>query len=252
MNFTDSALPSLDRVTISTRCSIRAICPFSIQHPGRNGSRTHMCPEGLVRNIPGYSQFLNMAALSDGEIVNFSTIARDTGVSSETIRGYYEILEDTLLGRFLPAYRFRPKRRVSVSPKFYFHDLGIVNILARRGRLLPGSELFGKAFENWVFHELHTYNMYKERHAELFFWRLAGGAEVDFIVNHIDCAIECKSSTRIHGDHLKGLNQLRIEQPGIKRRIIVSLDPACRRTEDGIDIVDHREFIRLLWGGELF
>ena len=214
--------------------------------------KDEIAAEGLVRNLPGYSQFLNMAALSDGEMVNFSTIARDTGVSSQTIRGYFEILEDTLLGRFLPAYRARPKRRIAVAPKFYFHDVGIVNFLARRGRLKPGSELYGKAFENWIFHELCTYNMYRERYAEFFFWQLAGGTEVDFIVNHIDCAIECKAVSQVHGDHLKGLRQLGIDHPEVKRRIIVSLDQKNRLTEDGIEIVAYDEFIRLLWGGNLF
>lgn len=214
--------------------------------------KDEIAAEGLVRNLPGYSRFLNMAALSDAGMVNYSTIARDTGVSSQTIRGYFEILEDTLLGRFLPAYRYRPKRRIAVASKFYFHDAGIVNFLARRGRLTAGSELYGKAFENWVFHELYTYNMYRERYAELFFWHLATGTEVDFIVNHIDCAIECKATQKVHSDHLKGLRQLGIEHPEVKRRIIVSLDQKNRRTEDGIDIVDYQEFLRLLWEGELF
>jgi len=214
--------------------------------------KDEIAAEGYVRNLPGYSQFLNMAALSDGEMVNFSTIARDIGVSSQTIRGYFEILEDTLLGRFLPAYRLRPKRRITTAPKFYFHDVGIVNFLARRGKLMPGSDLFGKAFENWIFHELYTFNMYKERYAEFFFWHLSGGTEVDFLVNHIDCAIECKATQKVQSEHLKGLRQLTIDHPEVKRCLIVSLDPKNRRTEDGIDIVDYHEFIRLLWGGELF
>jgi uncharacterized protein len=214
--------------------------------------KDEIAAEALVRNLPGYSQFLNMAALSDGEMVNYSTIARDTGVSSQTIRGYFEILEDTLLGRFLPAYRLRPKRRISVAPKFYFHEVGVVNFLARRGRMETGSELFGKAFENWVFHELRCYDAYRERHADLSFWRLSSGAEVDFLVNHIDCAIEAKAVGRVRADHSKGLRLLREEHPETKRCLVVSLDPACRRTEEGIDLVDWREFIRLLWGGELF
>jgi predicted AAA+ superfamily ATPase len=214
--------------------------------------KDEIAAEGLVRNLPGYSQFLNMAALSDSEVVNYSTIARDTGVSSQTIRGYFEILEDTLLGRFLPAYRFRPKRRIATAPKFYFHDIGIVNFLARRGSLQAGSELYGKAFENWVFHELYTYNMYRERYADFFFWHLAGGTEVDFIINHIDCAIDCKATQKVHNDHLKGLRQLRIEHPEVKKLLIVSLDQKNRRTEDGIDIVCYHEFLRLLWDGELF
>ena len=101
-------------------------------------------------------------------MVNYTTIARDTGTSSQTVRGYFKILEDTLLGRFLPAYRRRPKRRVVAAPKFYFGDVGVVNFLARHGALQPGGELFGKAFKNWVFHELCCYNSYRARYADLF------------------------------------------------------------------------------------
>jgi len=84
------------------------------------------------------------------KLVNFSTIARDCGVSSHTIQGYFQILVDTLLGRWLPAFRLRPKRRVIAAPKSYFSDVCVVNFLARRGQLEAGSELFGKAFENWA------------------------------------------------------------------------------------------------------
>jgi hypothetical protein len=94
------------------------------------------------------------AALADAQVVNYSTIARDCGVSHTTLREHFQILVDTLLGRFLPAYARRPKRRVSHAPKFYFHDVGVVNVLAKRGRIQAGSALFGQAFENWVFHEL--------------------------------------------------------------------------------------------------
>ena len=115
--------------------------------------KEEVAAEALVRNLPVFSEFLNIAALSDTELVNFSTIARDCGVSSHTIKGYFGILEDTLLGRWLSAYRKRPKRRVIAAPKFYFADVGVVNHLARRGTALArGSELYGKAFENWVFH----------------------------------------------------------------------------------------------------
>ena len=100
--------------------------------------------------LPAYADFLALAALSDGDVVNYTTIARDTGTSSQTVRGYFEILEDMLLGRFLPAYRRRPKRRVVAAPKFYFGDVGVVNFLARRGALQPGGEPFGKAFENSI------------------------------------------------------------------------------------------------------
>ena len=102
-------------------------------------------------------------------------------MSSHTAKSHFQILEDTLLGRWLPAYRKRAKRRLIGAPKFYFADVGVVNVLAMRARLERGSELYGKAFENWVFHELCAYNSYSESFAQLSYWRLASGIEVDFV-----------------------------------------------------------------------
>lgn len=214
--------------------------------------KEEIAAEGLVRRLPVYSDFLSMAALSDTGIVSYTTIARETGVSSETIRGYFDILCDTLLGRFLPAYRRRPKRRIVKAPKFYFSDVGVVNFLARRGEVRPGSELFGQAFENWIFHELCAYDAYHERFAEIHYWRLSSGIEVDFLINHIDCAVECKSGTRVTSTHLKGLRQLKLEHPETRRRIVVSMEPKNRRTDDGIEILSYRTFLERLWRGELF
>jgi len=208
--------------------------------------------EGLVRNLPVFSGFLNAASLSDAELVNFSTIARDTGVSSHTIKGYFQILEDTLLGRWLPAYTKRPKRRVIGAPKFYFADIGVVNQLARRGELRPGSELYGKAFENWIFHELSAHNAYAEAFAVLSHWRLASGIEVDFIVDDMWVAIEAKARANITGDHLRGLRQLIQDHPKVGQRIVVSLEPKSRRTEDGILILGASEFCARLRAGDLF
>lgn len=208
--------------------------------------------EGLVRKLPPFSEFLNVAALGDTEQVNHTNIARELGVSRETVRGYFQILCDTLLATLLPPFRRRPKRRLSLADKFYFHDVGVVNYLARRGAPEPGSELFGKAFENWVFHELRCYNAYAGCFANFSFWRLSSGIEVDFIVNDLDCAIECKSGTEVRGQHLKGLRELKREHPECRRRIVVSREPTSRKTEDGIEILGVRDFLSELWGGDLF
>ena len=214
--------------------------------------KEEVAAEGLVRNLPVFSEFLNVASLSDTELVNFSTIARDCGVSSHTIKGYFQILEDTLLGRWLPGYTRRPKRRVIAAPKFYFADVGIVNHLARRGELRPGSELYGKAFENWVFHELSAHNAYAETFATLSYWRLASGIEVDFIVNDMQVAVEAKSAVKVTTDHLKGLRALGQDHPGIGRRVVVCLERKSRRTEDGILILPAAEFCERLRAGDLF
>ena len=214
--------------------------------------KEEIAAEGLVRNLPVFSEFLNIASLSDTEIVNFSNIARECGVSSHTVKGYFGILEDTLLGRWLPAYRKRPKRRVIGAPKFYFADVGVVNRLARRGTLQRGAELYGKAFENWVLHELVAHNAYQDADAQLSYWRLASGIEVDFIVNDMQVVIEAKASTRIVSDHLNGLRQLLRDHPRVRRRLVVCLEPKARRTEDGIEILPFRAFVERLSSGDLF
>lgn len=208
--------------------------------------------EGLVRHMPPFSNFLNAAALTDTEQVNYTTIARELGISRETVRGYFEILCDTLIARMLPPYRKRPKRRLSLAQKFYFHDIGVVNLLARRGDLQPGSELFGKAFENWVFHELCCYNAYRERFAQFSFWRLSSGIEVDFVVNDLECVIESTSSARVQPTHLKGLHEIANEHPAVGTRVVVSMEPVSRRTAEGIDILSTKDFLDVLWSGDLF
>lgn len=214
--------------------------------------KEEVAAEGLVRNLPVFSRFLDAAALSDGDLVNFSNIARDCGVSSHTVKGHFGILEDTLIGRWLPAYRKRPKRRVIQSPKFYFTDVGIVNELARRGRIEPGGELFGKALENWVFHELAAHNAYRGAFAPLSYWRLASGIEVDFIVGEMDLALEVKARARITADDLRGLRRLVEDHPRVRRRAVVCLETRRRVTEDGIDIWPIRSFLDELAGGRIF
>jgi predicted AAA+ superfamily ATPase len=207
--------------------------------------------EGLVRNLPAFSTFLNVASFSDTEQVEFSSIASDVGVSAPTIKSYFEILEDTLIGQFVQSYRKRPKRRIQTSPKFYFFDVGVVNSLAKRRELEMGSELFGKAFENWVFHELRCFKAYKDPDLEISYWKLTEGREVDFILNDLECAIEVKSSDRISDKHLKGLRELKIEHPQVKRLVLVCNENVSRSTSDKIDILSVSDFITQLWGCKL-
>jgi uncharacterized protein len=208
--------------------------------------------EGFIRGVGPFDDFLRQAGLADTEPVNFASIARDCGVSSPTVRAYYQILEDSLLGRFLPAYTRRPKRRITKAPKFYFADVGVVNQLSKRRALEPGSALFGKAMESWMHHELCAYNAYDERDARLSYWRLSTGVEVDFVVDDFALALECKATTRVRPEHLKNLREVFVDHPECHRRILVALTDRPRRTEDGIEIRPVREFLDALWGGELF
>lgn len=214
--------------------------------------KEEIAAEGLVRNLPAFSTFLWAAALADTELVNYTNIARECGVTANGVKGYYEILTDTLLGRFLPAFTRRPKRRVIQAPKFYLADVGVVNHLARRGRVDAGGELYGKALENFVFHELTAYLEYRERFLELTHWRLASGVEVDFVIGDVEAAVEVKASGKIAGRQLSGLRALRDDHPRAKRLFLACLEPKRRVTADGIEIVPVEEFCERLWGDELF
>ena len=213
--------------------------------------REEIAAEGFARNLPAFSAFLDAAALSDTQPVNFSNIARDCGVSGRTARSYFEILQDTLLIRPLPSFRRRAKRRVVAAPKYYFADVGAVKQLARRGDLHSGGELFGKAMENWVHHELRAFCDYHEHDESLAYWRTAGGVEVDFVLGDMRVALEVKASARVSHRHLRGLRALQRAHPEVDHRILVCLEPKPRRTEDGIDILPAEEFARLLWSGSL-
>jgi uncharacterized protein len=201
--------------------------------------------EGLVRNLPLFADFLTAASFSDAEMVNQTNIARECGVSVQTVGNYFDILEDSLIGTWLPAYTKRPKRRVVQTPKWYFGDVGVVNHLARRGRMDPGSDVFGKAFENWVHHELRSWLLYTESRARLTYWRLSGGTEVDFLLDDLSLAIEARSSRVITDQHLKGLRELAVDR-SVGQRVIVCLEATRRLTNDGILILPARELPALL------
>ncbi|MCY3562295.1 MAG: AAA family ATPase [bacterium] len=212
--------------------------------------REEVAAEGLVRNLPAFSDFLDAAALSDGSSVNYSNVARECGVSAPTAKAHFGILSDTLLARWLPRWQRRAKRRLAGAPKFYFQDVGVVNRLAKRGGLERGSAAYGRAFENWVFHELSAFVSYRNLDERLSYWRLPSGIEVDFVVGEMRCAFEAKASSKITADHLKGLRTLAEEHPGV-RRAVVCLEPRPRRTADGIDIIPAKDFAVRLWQGDL-
>ena len=113
-----------------------------------------------------------------------------------------------------------------MSPKFYFRDVGSVNALTRRRNLEPGQETFGKAFENWLCHELQAHAHYSGRNHEIRYWRLASGIEVDFILGDMEAAIEVKATDRVRPQHLHGLEQLGADHPEVGPRILVCLENA--------------------------
>ena len=212
---------------------------------------SEIAAEALVRSVPSFAGFLRSAAIGDTELVNFQNIARESAVSSPTVKEYYQIMVDTLLGGFVRAFTLRPKRRVIQAPKFYLADVGAVNHLAQRGEMAPGSELFGKALKSVICHELSAFREYHDRTWTLSYWRLASGVEVDFVIGDAEIAIEVKSSSKISSPHLKGLVAFGEDQPAVRRRIMVCMELRRRVTEDGIEIVPVGKFLEALWRGEI-
>jgi predicted AAA+ superfamily ATPase len=211
--------------------------------------RDEIQAEARIRNIVSFSRFLETAAFSNGEMINYSNIASECGVSSPTIREYYQILEDTMTGRFLHSYQKNPKRRVILAPKFYYFDVGIANFLLKRSRIEPGSEAFGKAFEHFIYHELYSHSHYSGLNYQINYWRTASQLEVDFILGDNQIAIEIKSSNMVNSRHLKGLKSFG-EEYKIRKSIVVSMDPYPRKIDD-ILILPWKDFLEMLWAGEI-
>lgn len=218
--------------------------------------RQEIKEEALVRNLSNFQRFLDAAALTDGEIVNYNNIATDCGVSANSVKEYFSILEDTLVGYMVPAFAKKVKRRIVLSPKFYLFDIGVTNYLLHRKEIVRGTIEYGHAFEHFVMQELIAYIGYTHNHNKLSYWRTKDGVEVDAVIGNdllggAKLAIEIKSTEDVQNKHLKGLRTFADEHPDCKR-IIVSLDRFSRRTDDNIEIVYIYDFLRKLWNGELF
>jgi predicted AAA+ superfamily ATPase len=216
-----------------------------------NYLKQEIIDESATRNIPAFSRFLQVVALGHAQQINYSNVARESGVSAATVRNYYQILEDTLLGFTLEPWRRRKKRRLVETAKFYLFDIGVANQLHPEAHTLDeGTDLYGRAFEHFIVNEIRAWIEYQQLELPLTFWRTSSGFEVDLIVGDLDVAIECKSTRDVRATDLKGLRALKDEHAP-RRSLVVSRVDDPRMTDDGIEIVPWREFCRLLWGGTL-
>lgn len=205
--------------------------------------------EAAVRNLQAFSKFLDAAAFSNGEIVNFTNIASECGVSPITAKEYFNITFDTLIGRFLPAFTKKAKRRVKHSPKFYFFDLGVTNYLLKRRDIQPGTENFGRVFEHFIYQELMAHSHYSGLEYPLSYWHTIADTEVDFILGDHEVAIEAKGTTEVKPKQLKGLKVF-MEEFAVKKAIVVSCDQRPRMI-DQILILPWQDFVNSLWSGEI-
>ncbi len=211
--------------------------------------KEEIAAEAVVQNIPAFSDFLRVAAIGNGELLNYDNVARESGVSSKVVRGYFQILEDTLLGFRLQPWRKVKTRRLIETEKFYLFDMGVANYLARRSPK-SGTFDFGNSFEHFILMELIAYKAYKNPELELTYWRTSTGLEVDFILNDMEVAIEVKSSKRVHDTDAKALKLLQ-EECAVKKSIIVSFESEPKTLAGNIASLPWELFLQKLWSGEL-
>lgn len=205
--------------------------------------------EALVQNVDEFIRFMEVAAIMDGEILNYENVASDCGVSANTVKAYYKILVDTLLGFEVPAYRKVIKRKLYKSPRFYYFDIGIANHLTKRYQLAPKTPEYGHAFEHLIIQEIVAYLAYTNSDEELTYWHTYENIEVDAIIGDARVAIEIKSTDHVDHDDKKGIMEFAKEHPNAKQ-ILVSRDRISRRS-DNVDLYYVTDFFKALWAGEI-
>jgi len=205
--------------------------------------------EALTRNLPAFSRFLQSAAITNGMLLNYSNAAREAGVSVKTIREYYQILEDTLIGRQLPPWRKSRKRRLIETSKFFFFDTGIVSTLLGYRSLPAGTREYGRAFEHFILQECWAYRHYSRLEFPITFWRTASGTEVDLILGEADVALEVKASAHV-GDRTRGLHLFH-EENKCRKSFIISKEPRPRKISSEITVLPWHDFCEMLWAGEI-
>ncbi len=211
--------------------------------------KEEIAAEAAVQSIPAFSEFLRVAALTSGELLNYTNVAREAGVSAKVVRSYFQILEDTLLGFRVASWRRSKTRRMIETEKFYLFDVGVANYLSRRTPR-EGTPEFGKAFEHYILMELKAYQAYRNPEMDIRYWRTSTGMEVDFILGEMDVALEIKGARRAHEGDLKGLTALLTDHK-VKHPLLLSLEREPRKMGAKVRALPWAVFLRELWSGAL-
>ena len=205
--------------------------------------------EGAVRNLPPFWDFLRIVATESGEIINYQNVANDIGISSVSVKEWYKILIDTLIGFEVPPYRKTVIRKPNTSSKFYLFDVGVTRKLQGLQKVEEGTSEFGRYFENYIAMEIRSWLDYNGIEDGLNYWHTLTGQEVDFIVKG-EVAIEVKSTSNVSQKDMKGLKAL-MEEGLISKYIIVCREQHPQLLDSGILVLPYKEFLDQLWSGSI-
>lgn len=208
--------------------------------------------EGIVRRLPSFSRFLQLAAETIAQEVNYSNLSSETGVTSKTIREYYQILEDTLIGFVLQPWMKTVRKQLAGSPKFYLFDNGVTNALRENLSGSLSGENKGPLFEQFILQQVKALCSYREFEGSMYYWKARGGREVDLVLAKGSkplVAIEIKYTNRPTSRDIVSLRSIREEYPKL-RTILVT------RQKNPIDIDGHEalpygDFLKMLSDREI-
>jgi predicted AAA+ superfamily ATPase len=209
--------------------------------------REEVQAEALVRNLGGFARFLDIVAAENGGIVNASAVARDASLAPRTVQEYYQLLEDTLLGHRLEAWRKSPRARLVGHPRFYLFDPGVTNALAGRLGAPPDPVWRGRLFEQWIVLECLRILDYRQTEARASYWRTHSGAEVDLLVERhgrLRLAVEIKAKRTVGGADLSGLRSFAEAHPDVRRVVVAEVAEPYRL--GGVDVLPYRMFFSRL------
>lgn len=206
--------------------------------------------ERETRSLPPFWEFLRIVAKESGEITNFENVARDVGISGVSVREWYNILIDTLIGFEVSPFRKTKIRKPNASSKFYLFDVGVTRKLQGLTKIEEGTSEFGRYFENYIAMEIRSYLDYSGMDKEgLNYWHAQSGQEVDFIINE-KIAVEVKATKHVTQRDLKGLKAL-MEEGLLEKYILVCRTEYPELLDNNILILPYKEFLDKLWMGEL-
>ncbi|MBP9707948.1 MAG: ATP-binding protein [Oligoflexales bacterium] len=205
--------------------------------------------EQLVRNTDAFRKFLPIAAQMNGKILNFNSISKDLNIDWTTVKTYFEILEDTWLGFFLPAYDRSLRKQQLKASKFYFFDIGVQRALEQMLSVAPtAGQMIGPLFEHFIILEIYRLNDYLRKDYRLSYLATQGGLEVDIIIDRPgkkSVLIEIKSATNVREDHIRNLQSFAKEYSDFDA--ICLCQETTARQVDNVIIYPWREGLETLF-----
>lgn len=210
--------------------------------------------EALTRNIGHFGRFLEVAARQNGQVTSVSGISRDASVARQTVQGYFDILNDTLIGYWLYPWKLKRATKQIAHPKFYFFDSGVARALSGRLPYPATNEELGALFETFVLNEIRAYLAYSGLNYPIYFWSSHDNVEVDCLCETKNnfVAIELKSSERWDSKFNKGLNRISEELSASKVNCLGIYLGQREMSVGNVRVLPLLDFLRQLWNGEIF